>query len=192
MMSFQTEVDPCDCVVVLVEFQYQWTDPGFYHSLVHKSLEDGNVLANAQHLVGQARRLNVPIVHAPIEVDPDRKRGLFAHLTRGLVFRKGSRAAAMDERVYRVGDPVVQGRIAFDAFTASNLLSILENLNRQIVLVGGFITDQCVAKTLSTALNHGFDARLLQDCCATVVPWLQHRTERRFTDRCVNHDVLDM
>lgn len=58
------------------------------------------------------------------------------------------------------------------------------------LFIGGFTTDPCVARTLRTALEKGFDGHLVSDCAATFSSWLQRRTEKRFGSRVVTHQEL--
>lgn len=176
--------------VVLVEFQNQWTERGLFRFLVGRVMKRNGVVQNAIGLTTAARNLGVPVIHAPLVVDPSNKRGLYAHLTRGLFFRKGSRAAQLDKRVFADGDRVVNGRISFDAFDGSDLEVALREVGADRVLIAGFATDQCVSKTLKTALKKGFDAYMVADCCATFSPALQRSAEKKADGRVVHHSAL--
>lgn len=138
--------------VVLVEFQNQWTEPGLYHTLIGRQLQSRRVLENTRWLVEQARVRGVTIIHAPLVIDPENKRGRPAHLTFGKVFTKGTRKSRIMSGLYQDTDLVVEGRYAFDAFVGGNLEELLRSRSVETVFLGGFTTDQCVAKTLRTAV----------------------------------------
>ena len=69
--------------VVLIEFQNQWTDKGLYHWLIKNQLTSRNVMKNTRALVDTARKKGVKIIHAPLIIDPEHKKGWLAWLTFG-------------------------------------------------------------------------------------------------------------
>lgn len=176
--------------VVLIEFQNQWTMPGLYHWLISGVLKEKDTIRNSEALVKRARAIGVPVIHAPLVVDPKNLRGLFAQLSRGLVFKKGSEAANIDPRVYQEGDHIVLGRTGFDAFVDSDLEQTLRKLAVKTVLFGGFATDQCVAKTMMTAESKGFSGLLVADCTATFTAGIQRHTERKYQHKVVTSNIL--
>lgn len=174
-------------VLLLIEFQKQWTDPpGLYHRLIDRELRRNNVIENATLITATARAAGVPVVHAPLVVDRRDLRGTFATLTRGRVFTAGGRGAEITDAVNEESDTVIRGRTGFDAFIDSDLESVLRELSADRVLIGGFVTDQCVAKTFRTALAKGFDARVVPAITATLLPVMQRRAERRFAGRTLS------
>ncbi len=173
--------------VVLIEFQNQWTTKGLYHWLIKGQLTSRNVLANTITLVDEARKKGVKIIHAPLIIDPENKKGWLAWLTFGKVFTKGTRKSEIMEELFKEGDILVTGRYAFDAFVGSDLEQIIEDNDIETLLVCGFTTDQCVAKTMRTAIKKGIDSYLVSDCTATMNGFFQWKTERKHHDRVVNH-----
>ncbi len=182
--------DPDRTAIVLVEFQRQWTDSGLYNLLIRRSLKRRNVVERTRETVRAARAADVTVVHAPLRIDPDQQKGWLATLTRGRVFTAGTEKAAFTPGLYEEGDPVAEGRYTFDAFEGSDLAAILDANEVQTVFLAGFITDQCVAKSLETALEGGYDAYVLRDLTATYSALVQRRTERRFGDRAVSSSVI--
>lgn len=144
------------------------------------------MIENATRITATARAAGVPVVHAPLVVDRRDLRGTFATLTRGRVFTAGGRGAEITDAVYEESDTVIRGRTGFDAFIDSDLESVLRELSADRVLIGGFVTDQCVAKTFRTALAKGFDARVVPAITATLLPVMQRRAERRFAGRTLS------
>ncbi len=187
------EINIKKSALVLVEFQNQWTERGLYHRLIRGQLESRNVLENTRFLVREARKNGIRIIHAPLVIDPERKKGWLARLTSGRVFTKNTWKSKFTEGVHEEGDLIVEGRYAFDAFTGSNLEQLLEDNQIETVFLCGFTTDQCVAKTMKTALKKGFRSFLVSDCTATLNHFLQSRTEKGFQGKVVSsREVLDM
>lgn len=185
-----TQFDAERSAVLLVEFQNQWTLRGPYHRLVRGQLASRQVVSNARALVSGARERGVAIVHAPLVIDPARKRGWLAHLTLGTVFTRGTWKAAITDGLFAEGDHLVHDRYAFDAFTGTELERLLRGLSVAHLFICGFTTDQCVSRTLRTALARGFDGHLVSDCTATFLSSMQRRVERRLGARAVGHRDL--
>lgn len=179
--------------VVLIEFQNQWTESGLYHTLIKGQLHARGVIDNARRLVRKSREHGIRIIHAPLVIDPRNKRGWFAHLTLGKVFTRGSRKAQITTGLHENGDLVVEGRYAFDAFVGSNLEELLLSSQADTLYLAGFTTDQCVAKTLRTAIRKGFEGHLISDCTATLNGMLQRKTEHEFRQQVVTSaEILDL
>jgi len=173
--------------VVLIEFQNQWTGKGLYNWLIKGQLTSRNVLANTLTLIDEARKKGVKIIHAPLIIDPENKRGWLAWLTFGKVFTKGTRKAKIMEGLFKEGDTLVTGRYAFDAFVGSDLEEMIEDNDIETLFICGFTTDQCVAKTMRTAIKKGINSYLVSDCTATMNGFFQWKTERKYRGKVVNH-----
>ena len=55
-------------------------------------------------LVDNAGKKGAKIIHAPLIIDPENKKGWFAWLTFGKVFAKGARKAEIMEGLFKEGD----------------------------------------------------------------------------------------
>lgn len=166
--------------IVLIEFQKQWTAKGLYNTLIRRQLRSRHVIENTIQLVNQARQAGLAIIHAPLIIDPEHKKGWLSYITFGKFFTKNTPKAALTPGTFREGDIVVKGRYAFDAFIGSDLEKLLHEQSIKTIYLGGFITDQCIAKTFNTAQQKGFRPIVLSDCTATVTMFLQRRAEARF------------
>ncbi len=173
--------------VVLIEFQNQWTDKGLYHWLIKNQLTSRNVMKNTRAFVDTARKKGVKIIHAPLIVDPENKKGWLAWLTFGKVFTKGTRKAGITEGLFKEGDILVTGRYAFDSFVGSDLEQVIRDKDIETLLICGFTTDQCIAKTMRTAIKKGVDSYLVSDCTATMNGFFQSKTEKQYYGKVVDH-----
>lgn len=169
-----------DVAILLIEFQKQWVINGPYYSIISEQLNSRNVLENTINLVTKARNNDVKIIHAPLIIDPKNKKGWLAYLTFGTVFTKNKEKSEMIDGVYEYGDLVVKGRYSFDAFTGSDLEKILKRENIKKVFICGFTTDQCIAKTMRSMKNKGFESVIVSDCTATFSSKIQRRVEQEF------------
>ncbi len=171
----------------MIEFQNEWTGKGLYNWLIKGQLTSRNVLANTITLVDEARKKGVKIIHAPLIINPEHKKGWLAWLTFGKVFTQGTWKAEIMEGLFKEGDILVTGRYAFDAFVGSDLGQVIEDNDIETLLICGFTTDQCVAKTMRTAIKKGIDSYLVSDCTATMNGFFQWKTERKYHGKVVNH-----
>ncbi len=179
--------------VLLIEFQNQWTERGLYHRLIKRQLKSGNVIANTLTLVEKAREKGAAIIHAPLIIDPYNKKGWLAHLTLGKVFTKGSEKSEITEGFYKKKDIIISGRYAFDAFIGSDLEEQLSDHKIENILFCGFTTDQCVAKTMITAIKKNFNCYLISDCTAAIAKIFQRKIEKSFPGKIFNYrEILNM
>ena len=176
--------------VVLIEFQKQWTEKNLYRCFIDAHLKKTKAISNTLNFVSKARNIDVRIIHAPLIIDPQSKRGILAHVTWGQVFTKNTWKSELVDGIYKDGDVVVAGRYGFDAFVGSTLEKVLRNNRIENVFLCGFVTDQCIAKTLRTALLKDFNAFLVSDCTATLSEFLQKRTERKYKNHTYTHEVV--
>lgn len=181
-----------ESAIVLIEFQNQWVEKGLYNWLIKDQLMSRDVLSNTKTLVDEARKRGIKIIHAPLIIDPEHKKGWLAWLTFGKVFTKGTRKAEIMEGMFKEEDIFVTGRYAFDAFVGSNLQNILKENSVENLFLCGFTTDQCVAKTMRTAIEKGYNCYLVSDCTATMNGFFQWKTERKFRGKIIKHaDIMN-
>jgi len=192
-MTEPSSLDPAGTALLLIEVQRQWTEKGLFHTLVSRQLHRRGVMPNILRIAERVRASGGTVVHAPMIVDPAALNGLFAKVTRGRLFRAGSPAAEISPGVLAPGDLVLTDRIAFDAFAGSSLEKLLRHSGITQVLLCGFTTDQCIRKTLRSALKAGFDARLVSDGTADVSPLLQLKVEKSYAARTLRtSQVLEL
>lgn len=187
MKSSETAVHPA---VVLIEFQKQWTERGFFNWLIRDQLEKRSVIDNVRCLVSKLREQGATVIHAPLVIDPGHKKGWLPWLTWGRIFTKNTWKAELTPNIFQKDDPIVQGRTSFDAFVNSDLEAILKKHGIRRILFCGFTTDQCVTKTMKTAKKKGYDCFLVSDCTATLNVYLQKGAEKRFKSKVITSIAL--
>lgn len=176
--------------LLLIEFQKQWTEKNLYRCFINEQLNKTRAVSNTLKFVSEARSRGVKIIHAPLIIDPHNKIGILANVTFGKVFTKNTWKSELVDGVYKDGDIIIEGRYGFDAFVGSNLEEILKSNRIQNVFLCGFVTDQCVEKTMKTAILKGFNAFLVSDCTATFHEFFQKITEQKHRERNYKSDML--
>jgi nicotinamidase-related amidase len=86
------------------------------------------------------------------------------------VLEKGSWGAAIIDALTAQPEDIHVDKYRMSGFWDTPLDSILRNLGVHTLLFAGVNLDQCVMHTLQDAVCLGYDAVLLEDCCATSSP----------------------
>jgi ureidoacrylate peracid hydrolase len=86
------------------------------------------------------------------------------------VLEKGSWGAAIIDALPAEPGDIYVDKYRMSGFWDTPLDSILRNLGVHTLLFAGVNLDQCVMHTLQDAVCLGYDAVLLEDCCATSSP----------------------
>ena len=166
--------------VVVVEFQKQWTEPGFYHRMIRSEYTSRNVYQNTVRLLETARASQAPVIQAPLIIDPKKKKGWFAWLTFASFFTKGTTRAEFTDGIVKDSDIIVSGRYAFNGFVGSDLDVQLKKTGAKNLLFCGFTTEHCVEMTMNEAEKRGYNVWLVADCTATKNAKLQKKVEARW------------
>ena len=126
------------------------------------------VIPNLVRLRDAARRAGVEIVYTVIEslTADGRDRSLDYKLT-GFHFPPGSEEARMVDDLAPAADEIVLPKTSSSVFNSTTLDYVLRNMGRQAVLVGGFLTDQCVDHAVRDGADRGYEMICVTDACGT-------------------------
>jgi nicotinamidase-related amidase len=192
LLSNGKRIDLNNTVLVLNEFQKQWTERGLYHWLIKSELKKRNVIDNTVELVKHWRSKKMPIIHAPIIQDPQNKKGFLANISNAGFFTKGTWKAEFTEGTYEEGDIALEGRYTFNVFEGSDFEEALGWMNIKTFLICGFTTSLCIKMTVEAAKKKGYDFIIINDCSATFTGWLQRQFDKKFKDNItVSRNVIE-
>jgi ureidoacrylate peracid hydrolase len=172
----ETHLKPSETALILVDFQYPFTNPaGDSYGAVKKDIE-GGMLDRTVKLVKQARTLGVWVIHVTEgytsdyrELDPTNPGGFhrFGILSKG--FKTGTPKAAS----YPPLDPgpndrdlVLAPRIQSSAFGGTGLNEILRSKGIKNVAVAGFTVDVCNYATVTSGYDLGYHVYALNESMA--------------------------
>lgn len=171
------ELVPGRTALVLIDLQNDFLDPEGHYA--RKGVDIGHmrrVIEPANELVGEARRRDVPIVWTRHGFRDLRDAGVFAQLRPFLHdggLRQGTWGYALHESM-DVDDEadwfVEKGRLS--AFFNTNLELVLRSLQAEVVIIGGVLTNQCIAATSKDAMFRDFKAIVVEECTGTTLPHL--------------------
>jgi nicotinamidase-related amidase len=140
--------------------------------------EDGNayfygvthdtVIPNLVKLRAAARSAGVEVIYTVIEslTADGRDRSLDYKLT-GFHFPPGSEGAQMVDALSPGPDELVLPKTSSSVFNSTTLDYLLRNMGKDAVIVGGFLTDQCIDHAIRDGADRGYEMICALDCCGT-------------------------
>ncbi|MCY3713259.1 MAG: cysteine hydrolase [Gemmatimonadetes bacterium] len=122
---------------------------------------------NVERLLEYSRSSGLEIVHVRAEFDPDGTDWMSPYRIKGETpcVRGTSGAGVLPCAAERTGETVLRKR-TFDAFLQPDLLTHLHRARKSFILVAGLETSVCVLLTAASAVQRGFLAAVVEDCCA--------------------------
>ena len=175
------ELNPAQTALILVDFQYPFTNPaGGNFRAVKKELDEKQLLERTVDLVKNARKLGVWVVHVTEgyssdyrELDATNPGGFH----RGQILRQAWKTGTEAQSYY---PPLLPGpedkdltlppRIQTTAFGGTGLDQILRSRGIKNIAVAGFTTDVCVYATVTTGYDLGYHVYALKDAMVSYFP----------------------
>ena len=172
----ETHLNPSETALILVDFQYPFTNPaGDYYGAVKGEIE-GGMLDRTVKLVKKARELGVWVIHVTEgytsdyrELDPTNPGGFHRLGILGQAWKTGTPKAAS----YPPLDPgpndkdlVLAPRIQTPAFGGTGLNEILRSRGIKNIAVAGFTVDVCDYATVTSGYDLGYHVYALKDSMA--------------------------
>ena len=176
----ETHLSPSETALILVDFQYPFTNPaGDSYGTVKNEIE-GGMLDRTVKLVKKARELGVWVIHVTEgytsdyrELDPTNPGGFHRFGILGQAFKTGTPKAAS----YPPLDPgpndkdlVVAPRIQTSAFGGTGLNEILRSRGIKNIGVAGFTVDVCDYATVTSGYDLGYHVYALKDSMVGYFP----------------------
>ncbi len=123
--------------------------------------------SNVAKLLGFCRASGLDIVHVRAEFEPSGTDWMAPYRVKGETpcIRGTPGADVLHCATERTGEPVMRKR-SFDAFLQKDLLTHLQRARKSFILVAGLETSVCVLFTAASAVQRGFLAAVVEDCCA--------------------------
>lgn len=123
--------------------------------------------SNVERLLAYCRSSGLDIVHVRAEFEPDGADWMAPYRVKGKTpcVRGTAGAEALPCAVGRDGETVLRKQ-TFEAFLQPDLLTHLHRAHKSFILVAGLETSVCVLLTAASAVQRGFLAAVVEDCCA--------------------------
>jgi nicotinamidase-related amidase len=135
----------------------------YFHAMTH-----GTVIPNLVTLRDAARSAGVEVLYTVIQslTADGRDRCLDYKLT-GFHFPPGSEEAQMVSELSPGADEIVLPKTSSSVFNSTVLDYLLRNMGKDAVIVGGFLTDQCVDHAIRDGADRGYEMICATDACGT-------------------------
>jgi ureidoacrylate peracid hydrolase len=180
----ETHLNPSETALILVDFQYPFTNPaGASYAAVKKDIE-GGMLERTVKLVKQARSLGVWVIHVTEgytkdyrELDPTNPGGFHRFGILGQAFKTGTPTAASYPPLApgpNDRDLILAPRIQSSAFGGTGLNEILRSRGIKNIAVAGFTVDVCNYATVTAGYDLGYHVYALKESMAG---WTQPLSE---------------
>jgi nicotinamidase-related amidase len=172
----ETHLKPSETAIILVDFQYPFTDPaGDSYPVVKKDI-DGGMLDRTVKLVKAARGLGLWVIHVTEgytsdyrELDPTNPGGFHRFGIQGQAFKTGTPKAASYPPLAagpNDKDLFLAPRIQSSAFGGTGLNEILRSRGIKNIAVAGFTVDVCDYATVTAGYDLGYHVYALKESMA--------------------------
>src|SRR5712664_1613268 len=169
----ETHLNPSETALILVDFQYPFTNPaGDSYGAVKNELE-GGMLDRTVKLVKKARELGVWVIHVTEgytsdyrELDPTNPGGFHRFGILAQAFKTGTpNAASYPPLVPGPNDKdlILAPRIQSSAFGGTGLNEILRSRGIKNIAVAGFTIDVCDYATVTAGYDLGYHVYVLKE-----------------------------
>lgn len=172
----ETHLNPSETALILVDFQYPFTNPaGDSYAAVKKDIE-GGMLDRTVRLVKKARERGVWVIHVTEgytrdyrELDPANPGGFHRFGILAQAFKTGTAKAASYPPLApgpKDRDLILAPRIQSSAFGGTGLNEILRSRGIKNIAVAGFTVDVCAYATVTAGYDLGYHVYALKESMA--------------------------
>lgn len=176
LTPLETHLKPGETAIILVDFQYPFTNPaGDSYAVVKKDIQ-GGMLDRTVALVKRARELGVWVVHVTEgytkdyrELDPTNPGGFHRFGIQAQGFKTGTPKAAEYPPLApgpNDKDLIMAPRIQSSAFGGTGLNEILRSRGIKNIAVAGFTVDVCDYATVTAGYDLGYHVYALKESMA--------------------------
>ncbi|TKJ29441.1 MAG: hypothetical protein CEE40_08515 [Chloroflexi bacterium B3_Chlor] len=146
-------------------------------------------------LLDLCRAESIEVIHLRASFNPDMSDWMPTYKLRGSIPCVGG-TPGVETLPFALENPgeMVIIKQTFDCFQNAELLRYLREKGKRFVLTAGLLTSVCVLLTTASAVQHGFLAAVIEDCCADAPDAHQQALdryefifERMIVDRIPDH-----
>ncbi|WP_088348381.1 MULTISPECIES: isochorismatase family cysteine hydrolase [Rhodomicrobium] len=154
-------------------------NPYFY------SLTNDVVVPNLVALRDAARAAGMEVIYTVIQsLTADGRDLCLDYKLTGFHFPPGSEAAQMVDALAPGPDEIVLPKTSSSVFNSTMLDYLLRNMGKDAVIVGGFLTDQCIDHAIRDGADRGYEMICAVDCCGTQTPARHEAALAAFSGYC--------
>jgi nicotinamidase-related amidase len=160
--------------ILAIHWQVDVVEPQGAMGIFHEAVKRLGIVEKTAAVIAAGRKLRMPIVYVNVAYQPGypelvRNNGLFNTVPKmGCLVRGTPGVKVIDRLAPQPGDYVVE-HTRISSFFGTDLDTILRSLQMRTLIVTGIATNVAVDHTIRDAVQFGYDAILLQDCCYSSV-----------------------
>lgn len=167
--------------LILIGYQNDYFSPeGILHSVIEESSRATGVLENTIQLLRSSGREFGMVISTPIIFTQDYSElknpiGILKKITEVGAFKEGTYGAEQIKELNEFSDflNVIPGKRGLDAFSNTNLETVLREANIDELVLAGTVTSICIDSTARSATEMGFKVTILDDCTSSRTPFEQ-------------------
>ncbi|MBK1987050.1 cysteine hydrolase family protein [Sphaerospermopsis aphanizomenoides BCCUSP55] len=161
--------------LILIGFQNDYFDrDGILYSVIEESSQANDVVNNTVNLLRKIIATPILIITTPIFFTPDYSElfepvGILKTIKEMKAFRQGTKGAEMIAEFREFEDRILEipGKRGLNAFSNTDLDSVLKSKNITNVILAGTVTSICIDSTGRYAHEQGYQVQILSDCTSS-------------------------
>jgi len=165
-------MDTHDTALILIGFQNDYfAHDGILKGFIDESAQETQVLANSLSLVERVAKTDLMMIQTPIQFRDDYSElghpvGILRAIKEVGAFKRSSPGGAVIDQMQAYGDRIqtVPGKHGLNAFSNTDLESILRERSIKNIILVGAVTSICIDSTGRSAHERGFNVYVLNDC----------------------------
>ncbi len=165
-------MDPETTAVILIGYQNDYfAEDGILHGVIEESSRTTGVLGNTLDLIEHLKGTDALLITTPIIFTPDYSElvepvGILKTIKEVGAFRAGTKGSETIPEILKYGDRIVEvpGKRGLNAFSNTDLGSVLKERGITNVVVAGAVTSICIDSTGRAAFERGYKVTILSDC----------------------------
>lgn len=169
-LSGLERMNPDQTAILAIHWQADVVEPQGAMGIFHESVKRLGLIDKTATVIAAGRKFKMPIVYVNVCYQPGypeliRNNGLFNTVPKmGCLIRGTPGAQVVARLAPQPGDYVLE-HTRISSFFGTDLDTILRSLQVRTIICTGIATNVAVDHTIRDAVQHGYDAILLQDCC---------------------------
>lgn len=160
--------------IILIGYQNDYFSPsGLLVDIIKESVRSQDILKNTLKLIDFALDEAIPLFFTPILFSATyselkNPQGLMKTIKDIGAFKKGSEGGETIDEIKKYGDKIktISGKTGFNAFSGTELLEALKELDCETIILAGVVTSVCIESTGRAASERGLNVEILKDCTA--------------------------
>lgn len=171
-------MDPQHTVVVLIGYQNDYfASDGVLSPVIEETSRVTGVLDNTVNLLERLQATPTLVVATPLRFTDDYSElvdpvGILKTVKDMQAFKAGTKGAETIPEILRFGDRILEvpGKRGLNAFSNTDLDSVLKEHGITDVAIAGVVTSICVDSTGRSAHERGYKVCILSDCTSSRTP----------------------